>query len=151
MHTGNTITRDTSVSSNIQYACPLKHSANSVVACRFPMHPPLLEYCPDIPDREDAAGLGKTSLLLYAANPLLENGRDLSRRSLGICSVRPSLERRSVEHRRCGISCLIGRTHVSREPEKCCGPSNTTKKTAAKLSKSFTQPATAPPIAQLSS
>lgn len=38
----------------------------------------------DVPDRQDTAGLGKTSLLLDTADPLLEDGRDLGRRGLGL-------------------------------------------------------------------
>lgn len=43
----------------------------------------------NVPDRKDAAGLGKASLLLDAADSLLENGRHLGRRGLrvgGICA-----------------------------------------------------------------
>lgn len=43
----------------------------------------------NVPDRQDATSLGKAGLLLDAADSLLEDGRDLGRRSLrlgGVCA-----------------------------------------------------------------
>jgi len=54
----------------------------------------------NVPDRQDAASLGKAGLLLDTADSLLENGRDLGRRGLrfGVCA---GLEGRDDG---CGIS-----------------------------------------------
>jgi len=40
-----------------------------------------------VPDREDTAGLGETSLLLHTADPLLEDGGDLGRGGLSIGGI----------------------------------------------------------------
>ena len=62
--------------------------------------PPRLPCVKNVPDRQDAASLGKAGLLLDAADSLLENGRDLGRGGLrfGVCA---GLERRDDG---CGIS-----------------------------------------------
>lgn len=54
----------------------------------------------NVPDRQDAASLGKAGLLLDTADSLLENGRDLGRGGLrfGVCA---GLEGRDDG---CGIS-----------------------------------------------
>jgi hypothetical protein len=44
-----------------------------------------------IPDREDAAGLGKTSFLLYTSNSLFKDRRNLGRGSFGIGSIASNL------------------------------------------------------------
>lgn len=74
----------------------------------------------DIPDGEDAASLGKASLLLDTADPLLEDGRDLGGRRLRVGGVGAGLYRGSVDHCRCGISSLCGgrENHVSRSPNR---------------------------------
>lgn len=41
----------------------------------------------DVPDREDTTGLSDVGLLLDTTDSLLEEGRDLSRRGLGLSSV----------------------------------------------------------------
>lgn len=71
----------------------------------------------DVPDGEDATGLGKASLLLDTANPLLENGRNLGRRGLRVGGVGAGLYRGSVENRGCGISSLCGGREKSRLAE----------------------------------
>ena len=43
-----------------------------------------------VPDREDTAGLGETSLLLHTADPLLEDGGDLGRGGLSIGGIAAS-------------------------------------------------------------
>ena len=43
-----------------------------------------------VPDGEDAAGLGEAGLLLDTANPLLEDGGDLSRGGLGVSGIAAS-------------------------------------------------------------
>lgn len=41
----------------------------------------------DVPDREDTTSLSDIGLFLNTTDSLLEEGRDLSRRSLGLSSV----------------------------------------------------------------
>lgn len=55
-----------------------------------------------IPNRQDTTGLSETSLLLDTADSLLEDGRDLSGRGLGVGSVGSD----GVDGSRCGISSL---------------------------------------------
>lgn len=43
-----------------------------------------------VPDGEDATGLGETGLLLDTADPLLEDGGDLSRGGLGVSGIAAS-------------------------------------------------------------
>lgn len=74
----------------------------------------LMDGLPNVPDGEDAASLGKASFLLDTANPLLEDGRNLSRRRLRVGSVGTGLYRGSVEDRRCGISSLCGGRKIQR-------------------------------------
>lgn len=64
-----------------------------------------------IPNRQDTTGLSETSLLLDTADSLLEDGRDLSGRGLGVGSVGSD----GVDGSGCGISSL----HWAREKKTC--------------------------------
>ena len=45
------------------------------------------QLCSIVPDSEDTASLGETGLLLHATDSLLEDGRDLSGRGLGVGGI----------------------------------------------------------------
>lgn len=72
----------------------------------FPSAPATKHKGGDVPDREDTSGLSDTRLLLNTTDSLLEEGRDLGRRSLGLSSVVADLvadngdSRASLEKRR---------------------------------------------------
>lgn len=67
----------------------------------------------NVPDGQDAAGLGETSLLLDTTNSLLEDGRNLGRGSLGL-GVCASLH---VEDGGCGISGLRVKNRLAERPK----------------------------------
>lgn len=105
----------------------------------------------DIPDGENAASLGKASLLLDTADPLLEDGRDLGGRGLRVGGVGAGLYRGSVDHCGCGISSLCGgrENHVSRNPNRSRFPTtpNRIQMTGSTGRKAFPrQPCIASPI-----
>lgn len=70
--------------------------------------PPIALYS-HVPDREDTASLGQVGLLGDATDALLENGRNLGGRCLGL-GVGSGLD---VEGGGCGISCLASRSMAS--------------------------------------
>ncbi len=97
----------------------------------------------NIPDRENAASLGEAGLLLNTANSLLEDGRNLGRRSLCF-GIRADLYRGDVDG--CGISGLARKTQGQQRPAKicCCA-------LAARLPQELSQARTALPPRQPSS
>lgn len=98
VHTGDTITARLAVSHTISKwtsaAAMFRLAANVAASATF-FHPPQLtrDECENVPNRQDATGLGEVGLLLDATDALLEDGRNLGRCGLlGICA---SLDRDS--------------------------------------------------------
>lgn len=62
------------------------HTRNTVTAAPLARHGPWVWWCIylRLPDRQDTARLGQTGLFLHATDPLLEDGRDLGGRGLGV-------------------------------------------------------------------
>lgn len=103
MNTGDTIT--------------IKFQSAAVLRCVQDGHPngaSLLRRCGShIPDREDAASLSETRLLLNTADSLLENRRNFGRRGLGLGGIGASLHGGSVGGGRCGISNLAEKNKLA--------------------------------------